>query len=165
MIVSGIASVPGAIDVETLVQYMERYLEINPIPNVRAVFDFFCGVVSAPSNAESLADGEYKTESTVDNYQYKHVVTLKIKNGRFVSCDYDEIKTDGSSHKRFDSTYCEEMKKVTHTSPAEAYPVFENSLLETQNLNNIHSVTGASYSYYRFKTTVLRALMSEGRSK
>jgi major membrane immunogen (membrane-anchored lipoprotein) len=157
---AGVASVPGTLDLESAFQQMERYVEINAIPNIRAVFDFFIRQVSAPTKAESLPDGTYSAESTVDNYHYKHAVTLRIKDGKFVSCDYDEIKTDGSSRKQSDSTYCAEMRKVTNTSPAEAYPVFEKSLIENQNLDQIHSVSGASYSYFRFKTTVIRSLMS-----
>jgi major membrane immunogen (membrane-anchored lipoprotein) len=154
------ASVPGTLDRETVFQNMERYVEVNSIPNIRAAFDFFSREVSAPTDAQSCPDGIYNAESITDNYQYRHAVTLTIKDGKFVSCDYDEIKTDGSSHKRSDSTYCAEMSKVTHTSPAEAYPVFEKSLIENQKIDQIHSVTGASYSFFRFKTTVLRALMS-----
>jgi major membrane immunogen (membrane-anchored lipoprotein) len=163
VIAAGVAAVPGTVDLETIFQKMEQYVEINSIPNVRAVFEFFSREVSVPSDARLLSDGTYSAESIVDNYHYKHVVSLNVRDGRIVSCEYDEIKTDGSSQKRSDSTYCAAMRKVTHTSPAEAYPVFEKSLIDNQNLDQIHSVTGASYSYFRFKTTVLRAMMSDAK--
>jgi major membrane immunogen (membrane-anchored lipoprotein) len=123
------------------------------------VFGFFVTLISAPVNAGDKADGIYRAESIADDYHYRHVISLTLKDGKFVRVDYDEVKQDGTS-KRNSADYNVRMKSVTGTSPKIAYPVYEAELVEKQNLMSVNAVTGASYSLYRFRMTAIRALMA-----
>ncbi len=137
--------------------HLERFIETNPISSVEAVFGFVIEMVAAPSNAQNARDGVFEAESVYDNYEYKHVVSLEVKDGKIVSVHYDEQKKDGHG-KRDDEEYCKEMKAGSGASPAEVYPQYEKALLQSQDLAKIDGVSGATYSLYRFKTTVIRAL-------
>ena len=149
----------GTLDVARAIESMETYIERHAVPDVRAVFEFFVALISAPVTAKDKADGIYRAESIYDDYHYRHVVSLAVKDGKFVRVDYDEVKQDGTS-KRSSADYNSRMKAVTGTSPEIAYPVYESALLEKQDLLSVNAVTGASYSLYRFRTTVIRALMN-----
>jgi major membrane immunogen (membrane-anchored lipoprotein) len=150
----------GTLDVEKAIQSMETYIERNTVSDVRIVFSFFISLISAPVTAKNNADGIYRAESIYDDYHYKHVISLAVKDGKIVRVDYDEIKQDGAS-KRNSADYNARMKAVTGTSPEIAYPIYESRLVEKQNLLSVNAVTGASYTLYRFRMTAVRALMSD----
>ena len=149
----------GTLDVEKAIQSMETYIERNTVSDVRIVFSFFISLISAPVTAKNNADGIYRAESIYDDYHYKHVISLAVKDGKIVRVDYDEVKEDGTS-KRKSADYNAQMTAGTGTSPEIAYPVYESRLVEKQNLMSVNAVTGASYSQYRFRMTAIRALMS-----
>jgi major membrane immunogen (membrane-anchored lipoprotein) len=92
-----------------------------------------------------------------DAYDYKHVVKIKVENGKFVAVDYNEVKYDGHG-KQEDEEYCEEMS-VMGTTPAIAYPDMEEMLLTNQDITQVDGVSGATYSRYRFRYAVTIALM------
>ena len=132
-------------------------IETSPIPKVDTLFNRNVNYYKIPVNPDSCADGEYTGESPYDAFDYKHVVKLKIKDGKIVAVDYNEIHKSGKG-KQEDEEYCKEMS-VMGTDPSIAYPVMEKQLLEKQNINEIGAVTGASYSLYRFRYAVMVALM------
>lgn len=49
------------------------------------------------------------------------------------------------------------------TTPAIAYPKYENQMLQNQDFNQVDAVSGASYSNYRFKLAILYAIMNSGQ--
>lgn len=148
----------STISTETALEKVERYIERHRVADVKTVFDFFIDLISAPMTPKGCKDGTFNGESIYDDYKYKHVISLTIKDEKIVSIDYDEVKEDGTG-KRNNKKYCEEMKKGTGVSPAEAYPQYEQRLLEHQDLSKVDAVSGASYSLYRFRTSAVRALI------
>jgi major membrane immunogen (membrane-anchored lipoprotein) len=145
------------LEVEKVLVHLERFIESNPIPSVEAVYGFVTEMIEAPTNARNARDGTFEAESIYDDFEYKHVVRIEVKDGKIVSVHYDEQKKDGHG-KRNDEAYCEEMKAGSGASPAEVYPRYEKALLQSQDLAEIDGVSGATYSLYRFKATVVRAL-------
>jgi major membrane immunogen (membrane-anchored lipoprotein) len=163
LLLVGISSAPATrFEAEEILERLERFIERNPIPSVEAVFGFVSELIEAPSNAKGARDGVFEAESIVDDYDYKHAISLEVKNERIVSIHYDEQKKDGHG-KRGDEEYCKEMKKGSGASPAEVYPQYEQALLESQDLGEIDAISGATYSLYRFKTTAIRALMKASK--
>jgi len=49
------------------------------------------------------------------------------------------------------------------TTPAIAYPSYENQMLGKQDLNQVDAISGASYSNYRFKLAILYAILNSGQ--
>ncbi len=136
---------------------LESYIERHRTSDVKAVFDFFIDLFSLPTTPNDCKDGKYKGESIYDDYAYKHSISIEIKDKKIIYVYYDEVKSSGSG-KRGNSQYCDEMKKVTGASPAEAYPIYEERLLKNQDLMKIDALSGATYSLYRFRSAAIRAL-------
>jgi major membrane immunogen (membrane-anchored lipoprotein) len=140
-------------DVFSLLPYL---IESSPVDTLRKNFTLLTDVASVPANAKNCKDGFYTADSPYNYYGYKYVVSLEIKNGNIFSVVYDEVSKDGVGKKN-DLKYNEEMKKSGST-PSVAYPIYEKRLIETQDINKIDAVSGATYSLYRFKYVVVKAL-------
>ena len=147
-----------SLEKEKVLEKIEQYIERHRVLDVKAVFEFFMDLFPVPASPKGCRDGKYQGESIYDDYQYKHVVDLEIKDAKIISIHYDEVKKDGHG-KRGDKEYCARMKQGSGASPAEAYPVYETGMMEHQDLMKVDAVSGATYSLYRFRTAVLRALL------
>lgn len=132
-------------------------METSPVDEVDTLFRQLIEAFDLPVSASGVKDGIYTGESPYDAFDYKHVVKIRIENGKFVEVDYNEVKRDGHG-KQEDEEYCDEMS-VMGTTPAIAYPAMEEMLLTTQDITKVDGVSGASYSRYRFRYAVTVALM------
>ena len=132
-------------------------METSPIAEVDTMFNQLIDLYDLPISPRGLKDGTFTGTSPYDAFDYKHEVTLEIEDGKIVKVDYNEINKKGKG-KQEDTEYCEEMS-VTGTTPAIAYPMLEEGLLQTQNILEVDAVSGASYSLYRFRYAVTIALM------
>ncbi|MFC2134391.1 hypothetical protein ACFLTH_07205 [Bacteroidota bacterium] len=148
---------PGNIYFTAELNSLHFQIETRPVSEVDSIFSELLGRHDIPVTAEGLADGTFTGESPYDAYDYKHVVELTINNSKIISVDYDEIHRSGKGKER-DAGYNEEMG-VTGMNPEQAYPHYERSLGETQNMMDIDAISGASYSLYRFRYAVMVALM------
>ena len=111
-----------------------------------------------PASELNLPDGTYHGETPADDFNYRHVIQFEVKNGKVCQLDYDEVHQDGHA-KEADENYGRKMS-VSGTTPAIAYPIYENALVEKQNLEELDAVSGASYSLYRFKLAVAYAIVN-----
>ena len=136
-------------------------IERSDMNKVRSAFQEICNENHFSGLVSGLKDGTYKGASPADNYGYRHEVVFEIKGGKMVSIDYDEIHTDGHA-KQNDEEYCKRMLQ-SGTTPAIAYPVYENQMLNKQDFNQIDAVSGASYSQFRFKLAILYAILNSGQ--
>jgi major membrane immunogen (membrane-anchored lipoprotein) len=132
-------------------------METSPIPEVDTLFTQLIKVYDLPVTPSGLKDGCYTGSSPYDAFDYRHEVVLTIENGKIVQIDYNEIHKNGKG-KQEDEAYCEEMS-VTGTTPAIAYPIYEETLLGFQDILEVDAVSGATYSLYRFRYAVVIALM------
>jgi len=132
-------------------------METSPVHEVDSLFRQLIEIYQLPVDASHVKDGVYTGESPYDAFDYKHVVEIRIEEGKFVEVDYDEVKRDGQG-KQDDEEYGEEMS-VTGTTPAMAYPIMEEQLIATQDLTGVDGVSGATYSRYRFRYAITVALM------
>jgi len=136
-------------------------IERSPVDTVAKYYQQSAAQNQFPTSAIDCADGEYFGETLVDDYGYKHIVLIKIKGGKIIKIDYDEIDKTGKG-KQFDLHYCEKMS-VTGTTPAIAYPIYEKQMIAKQDLMKVDAVSGATYSLYRFRYAVNRALFQAKR--
>jgi len=132
-------------------------METSPVSEVDTFFQQLINMYGLPVSAEDAKDGTYIGATPYDAFDYRHEVLIKIKDGKIVELDYNEVKKDGHG-KQEDEEYCEEMS-VTGTTPAIAYPLMEKMLLSTQNMMEVDAVSGASYSLQRFRLAMTIALM------
>ena len=132
-------------------------METSPIAEVDTRFRQLIQMHALPLDASRAKNGSYYGTSPYDAHDYRHQVHIQIEDGRIVAVDYNEVHKDGKG-KQEDEAYCEEMS-VTGTTPAIAYPIMEQELLDRQNLMEVDAVSGASYSLYRFRYALVLALM------
>lgn len=145
----------------TILEKIHWIIERSDMSTVRQKFKEICDEYHFPSIVSGLKDGIYKGASPADDYGYRHEVTFEIKSGKMISIDYDEIHTDGHA-KQHDEEYGKRMLE-SGTTPAIAYPKYENQMLQNQDFNQVDAVSGASYSNYRFKLAILYAIMNSGQ--
>lgn len=136
-------------------------IERSDMNKVRSAFREMCDENHFSMLVSGLKDGTYKGASPADDYGYRHEVTFEMKGGKMISIDYDEIHTEGHA-KQHNEEYGREMLQ-SGTTPAIAYPSYENQMLKKQDLNQIDAVSGASYSQYRFKLAILYAILNSGQ--
>jgi len=132
-------------------------IETSPIMRSDTIFRNIVNGYELPIDAKGCQDGRYIGESPYDAYDYKHIITLEIKNEKIIFADYNEIHRNGTG-KQEDSLYCAEMS-ITGTTPAIAYPQMEKNLINVQNIMAVDGVSGASASRYRFRYATIIALI------
>ena len=132
-------------------------METSPVAEVDNLFQQLIMRYSLPLDASDARNGTYYGASPYDAFDYRHEVLIEISEGKIVSVDYNEVYKNGIG-KQEDEKYCEEMS-ITGTTPALAYPLMEEMLLDNQDLLEVDAVTGATYSLYRFRYAVILALM------
>lgn len=144
-----------------LLEKIHWLIERSDTKTVISEFPKICDENNLPSLVAGLKDGTYKGSTPYDDYGYKHEVKFKMKAGKMVSIDYDEVHRDGHA-KQNDHVYGIRMLQ-SGTTPSIAYPEYESGMLEKQNFNQIDAVSGATYSLYRFKLAILYAIMNSGQ--
>lgn len=102
-------------------------------------------------------DGTYYEETDYDDRGWKSTLEVVVKNGNIDSVNYEEVNEKGEI-KSEDEEYGETMKQTTGISPKEAYEKLEKSLLKTQNLEKVDTVSGATYSSENFIKLLKKSL-------
>lgn len=103
------------------------------------------------------AEETFKAESEADDRGYKGVVEITYKDGKIATVVYNEIGKDGKTKKE-DEGYNTEMKKVSKVSAKEAAEQLEKALVETQDIEKVDTVSGATGSSELFKTLAKEAI-------
>lgn len=132
-------------------------IETSSIERVDSTFQQIMEAYQLPSSAVGVPDGTYTAASPADAFDYQHVITITVKDEKITSVDYNEIKQEGKG-KQKDTAYCKEMEPAG-TTPAIAYPIMEEQLLEKQDMMKVDAVSGATYSLYRMRYALTMALM------
>jgi len=131
-------------------------IERSSIDTVKENFKLFVKKNALETKALNGKDGKYFGLTPADDYGYLHLVFLEISQGQIIHIHYDELKLNGEN-KRTDIIYNQEMLK-SGTSPSIAYPIYEQALIKNQDYMKVDAVTGATYSLYRFRMAVAKAL-------
>ncbi|HFI0352256.1 FMN-binding protein [Streptococcus suis] len=133
-----------------------------------------CGSSSSSSTTSSsssaatatLKDGTYKAESGKDDYGYKIVHTLTVKDGKISESKFDYEAEDGSL-KSTNEEYNKNMKDKAGVSAGEAIEKLNAALVETQDISSVEVVSGATHTSEDFKksTEALLAAAAEGKTE
>lgn len=121
------------------------------------------GTTTLPAGSEggqgNLNDGTYDAEGDPDERGWKGYISVTVAGGEITEVDYDEIDKDGKK-KSEDDEYAKNMKNASGVAPEEAFKQLEDSLLETQNVEEVEMVSGATDSSNRFKELANEALVT-----
>ncbi|WP_327083614.1 FMN-binding protein [Streptococcus suis] len=121
---------------------------------------------SSTTETVVLKDGTYKAESGKDDYGYKIVHTLTVKDGKISESKFDYEAEDGSL-KSANEEYNKNMKDKAGVSAGEAIEQLNAALVEKQDLSAVEVVSGATHTSEDFKksTEVLLAAAAEGKTE
>ncbi|MFH0395433.1 FMN-binding protein [Streptococcus sp. A34] len=124
---------------------------------------------TAASEATATAtwkDGTYKAESGKDDYGYKIVHTLTVKDGKITESKFDYEAEDGSL-KSTNEEYNKNMKDKAGVSAGEAIEQLNAALVDTQDISAVEVVSGATNTSEDFKksTEALLAVAAEGNTE
>lgn len=120
------------------------------------VMSLSVGCAKKPAEAK-FTDGDFTAESDIDENGWKGVIEISVKDGVITTVNYDEVNEEGGL-KSEDTEYSELMKSISNISPAEAYEVLEASLVDTQDVDKVEAVSGATGSAELFKELAKKAL-------
>ena len=108
-------------------------------------------------NVLTYKDGQYKAELEPDEHQWKSIVELQVQDGKITDVYYDELD-EKDNKKSEDEEYNEQWENASNISAQKAYPQLEKSLIESQDIENVDTVTGATDATRDFKEVVTKAL-------
>ncbi len=110
-----------------------------------------------------MKDGTYKAESGKDDYGYKIVHTLTVKDGKISESKFDYEAEDGSL-KSANEEYNKNMKDKAGVSAGEAIEQLNAPLVEKQDLSAVEVVSGATHTSEDFKKST-EALLANAEGK
>lgn len=102
------------------------------------------------------ADGTYTAEGTADDYGWTPYVTLEIAGGKITTVDFDY--KNGDTLKSEDEEYNSKMESAVGTKPEVFLPEYEAALVETQDIAEVDTISGATQSYNEFVELAQEAL-------
>lgn len=108
-------------------------------------------------NEATLTDGTFNAEGEPDERGWKGTIEITVEGGKITTVNYDEVNDKGAK-KSEDTEYAKSMKDASGVTPAEAFQQLETSLTETQDVDAVEAVTGATDSSNRFKNLAKEAL-------
>lgn len=115
-----------------------------------------CGSTSGAMN-----DGYYTAEMKDYSHGWKEYVCILVKNDRILSIEFN-AKDPSGFIKAWDNAYMENMKTVNGTYPNEYTRLYGSRLIESQDIEEVDIVTGATSSGGNFYKLV-EAAMEQAR--
>lgn len=106
----------------------------------------------------ALKDGTYEGRSTDDSRGAYGVVSLEVKDGKIASAEFLQYNADGTvKGEKYGEEAGEESYKVAQNAleNSQKYP---EKLVETQNVDEVDAITGATSSWKQFQEAAKDAL-------
>ncbi|MGT2802586.1 Major membrane immunogen, membrane-anchored lipoprotein [Streptococcus henryi] len=108
--------------------------------------------VEESTSTAALKDGTYTAESGFDERGWKVVHTITVKDGKIESSNFDYENADGAK-KSEDEEYNKNMEAKSGISSKDATAKLNEELVETQNVDDVETVSGATHSSENFKVS------------
>ncbi|WP_020612939.1 FMN-binding protein [Sediminispirochaeta bajacaliforniensis] len=135
---------------------MKRTLVLIGSMLVILTFVTACGGKSAfPKASDNVA----VAEDDFDAHGWKGKVAITFEGDKIVKVQYDELNKKGDL-KSGDKAYAAQMEPAAGVTPAEAGEQLAASLVKTQDVSKVDTVTGATEITARFKELAEKALSS-----
>ena len=117
-----------------------------------------CGDTGATAVEEPAQDGVFTAEEPEFSERgHKAVVEVTLEDGQITAVAYDEVYEEGGG-KKGDSEYNATMEGVSGISFDDAVAELEAALIESQNIDEVDVVSGATSSSEKFVSLVKEAL-------
>ena len=125
-----------------------------------------CLCLTGCGSEKGMKNGYYTAEMKEYDYGWKEYVCIFVKNNTIVSIEFNAKNASGFI-KAWDNAYMENMKPVSGTYPNEYTRLYGSRLLESQDIEEVDVVSGATSSGGNFYKLVNAAVeqASEGNSE
>lgn len=105
----------------------------------------------------AFEDGTHTAEGELDDHGWKPEIEIVVEGGEITTVNYEEYNEDGDP-KSEDEEYGDSMEAVAEVRPADAYEQLENDLIDSQDVDQVDTVSGATGSSETFKALANEAL-------
>ncbi len=102
-------------------------------------------------------DGTHEAELEPDERGWKAVVELTVEGGNITEVAFDEVNEE-DARKSEDEDYLERWGTAANIDASEVYPKYEADLIESQNVEEVEVITGATSTHEKFQEVVKKAL-------
>ncbi len=125
-----------------------------------------CLCLTGCGSEKGMKNGYYTAEMKEYDYGWKEYVCIFVKNNTIVSIEFNAKNASGFI-KAWDNAYMENMKPVSGTYPNEYTRLYGSRLLESQDIEEVDVVSGATSSGGNFYKLVNAAIdqAREGNSE
>ena len=124
---------------------------------VLLIMTCFLAAFAGCGSGNKMENGYYTAEMEDYDYGWKEYVCIFVKNDTIVSVEFN-AKDPSGFIKAWDNAYMENMKPVSGTYPNEYTRLYGTSLLESQDIEAVDTVTGATHSGNNFYKLVSAAM-------
>lgn len=127
----------------------------------------FCLCLAGCGNTSgAMKDGYYTAEMGSYSHGWKEYVCILVKNDTIISIEFN-AKDPSGFIKAWDNAYMENMKTINGTYPNEYTRLYGSRLIESQDIEAVDTVTGATSSggnFYKLVDAVIEQA-KEGNSE
>ena len=125
-----------------------------------------CLCLTGCGSEKGMKNGYYTAEMKEYDYGWKEYVCIFVKNDTIVSIEFNAKDASGFI-KAWDNAYMENMKPVSGTYPNEYTRLYGSRLLESQDIEEVDVVSGATSAGGNFYKLVNAAIdqAREGNSE
>ncbi|NLM11626.1 MAG: FMN-binding protein [Clostridiaceae bacterium] len=115
-------------------------------------------VVALTACGAKLEDGNYEGQSTPDSRGAYGVVSIEVKDGKIASAEFLQYNADGTLK---DESYGKESGEENYKKAQDALEYskqYAEKLVETQKVDKVDAITGATSSWKQFQEAAKDAL-------
>ena len=105
-----------------------------------------------------IKDGNYTVESSRDEKLGKSILNLTINDGKITNVEFTGYDLFGNEKNESYGSMLSEGDYKKAQIAVKAIKIYPQQLLETQNLDEVDAISGASISYGQFVETVEKAV-------
>ncbi len=117
-----------------------------------------CVLVLLPACGKAFRNGSYEGRSTDDSRGAYGIVSVKVEGGKIASAEFVQYNADGTiKGERYGEEAGEENYKIAQKA-LEQSKKYPEQLMQTQNVEQVDAVTGATTSWKQFQEAAKDAL-------
>ena len=135
---------------------MKKFLAFALVLTLILTMTVACTTEESPDSA-AFEDGTHTAEGELDDHGWQPVIEILVEDGQIRSVNYDE-ENEAGELKSEDDEYADAMENVSEVRPADAYEQLENDLIDSQDVDQVDVVSGATASSETFKDLAIEAL-------
>lgn len=135
---------------------MKKFLAFAIVLTLILTMTVACTTEESPDSA-GFEDGTHTAQGDLDDHGWQPEIEIIVENGEITSVDFEEYSERGEL-KSEDEEYSDSMEDVSGVRPADAYEQLENDLIDSQDVDQVDLVSGATSSSETFKDLANEAL-------